>query len=215
MDVSFGNNIHIAHGSSLPVVLKITPLRLANVPPPMSLHTLPLERKAVDVAFSKSSSRLAILSDSDLAVYALDMHKRPLPKPSLMWRSDAIKDSCPRHITFLGDDFICVLTDSWDEDESCLWSTAGEAIGLRRPVIESVSVSSLNPSVDYNKLHIQFQNGALHELHEVGTQTDLPPTTAPVHKFPSLTPEVQVVAVEGQVCEGYANSSDSANQARH
>lgn len=165
----------------------------------MSLHTLLLERKAVDVAFSESSSRLAVLSDSDLAVYALDMHKRPLPRPSLMWRSDAIKGSLPRHVAFLGDETICVLTDSWDENESCLWSTAGEAIELRGPVIESESVSSLNPSVDYNKLHIQFQSGALHELHEVGTQTDLPPTTSPVHKFPSLAPEHKVVAVERQV----------------
>lgn len=212
MGVRFWNHIPNARCSLWPVSLKITPLRLANVPPPMALHTLPLERKAVDVAFSNSSSRLAVLSAGDLAVYALDMHKRPLPKPALIWRTDVIKDSSPRHVAFLGDETICVLTDSWDEDESCLWSTVGEALESRGPMVESEGVSSLSSSVEYNKLHIQFQDGALHEVEVDKTQTDLPPSTSLIHKFPTLAPEVRIVTVEGQVCESGANFEDLANE---
>ena len=180
----------------------------------MSLHTLPLERKAVDVAFSGSSSRLAVLSDSKLTVYALDMHKRPLPKPSLMWRSDVLNGHCPRHVAFLDDETICVLTDSWDEDESSLWSSVGETLNYRGPLVELESVSSLFSSAEYNKLYIQFQNGALHELEELEPQNDLPPISSPIHRFPSLAPEVKVVSVEGQVCKK-ALFFDPANNDSH
>jgi elongator complex protein 1 len=127
------------------VSLKITPLRLANVPPPMSLHTLKLEHKALDVALSGSGTRLAVLSDSDLAVYALDMKKRPIPKPSLLWRSDTIKSHCPRHVAFVGDDQVHVLTDDWDNNESCLWRSQDEELVLQGPLLEAGSASSLVP----------------------------------------------------------------------
>jgi elongator complex protein 1 len=182
------------------VALKLTPLRLANIPPPMAMHLLTLERKAIDVAISESGSRLAVLSDVDLAVYVLDMQKRPVPKPVLQWRSDAFTDYYPRHVTFIGDEELCVLTDRWDENESCIWRTSGERLQLQGPVFESESISSLGSNVDHRSIYVQFQNGALHRLDEVEASDISPPTTSPIHKFPSLAPEVRVVLVEGQVC---------------
>jgi elongator complex protein 1 len=158
----------------------------------MSLHTLALESKPIDVALSKSGTRLAVLSDQDLAVYALDLNKRPIPKPAFIWRSDAVKDHSPRHVTFVGDDQIFVLTDSWDEDE-------GEMLLSQGPIIEAESASLLLSSVDHETLHVQFQNGALHQIGTEEATADLPPQTSLVNKFPSPAPEVQVVEIEGQV----------------
>ncbi|KAF2833535.1 elongator complex protein 1 [Ophiobolus disseminans] len=178
--------------------LKLTPLRIANVPPPMALHTLLLEHKAIDVAISESGSRLAVLSDSDLTVYSLDMRKRPLPTPTFCWRSDAIKDHSPRHVTFVGDEHLFVLTDNWTEDECCLWRSTGETLELRGPIIEAEGVSSLLTSVDYKGLYTQFQSGELHQVDVNETSTDLPPISSLIHKFPSLASEVKIVAVEDQ-----------------
>jgi elongator complex protein 1 len=165
----------------------------------MSLHTLALDSKPIDVALSKSGTRLAVLSDQDLAVYALDLNKRPIPKPAFIWRSDAVKDHSPRHVTFVGDDQIFVLTDSWDEDESHLWRSEGEMLLSQGPIIEAESASLLLSSVDHETLHVQFQNGALHQIGTEEATADLPPQTSLVNKFPSPAPEVQVVEIEGQV----------------
>ncbi|KAF1849738.1 elongator complex protein 1 [Cucurbitaria berberidis CBS 394.84] len=178
--------------------LKLTPLRIANIPPPMSLHTLALQHKPVDVALSLSGNHLAVLSDHDLAVYALDMSKKPLPRPLLLWRSDAIKDYCPRHVTFVGDNQIYVLTDHWDEDGSYLWRCEGEDLLLQGPVVEAEGASLLTSSVDLETLYLQFQNGALHQVSTDEATADLPPQTSLVQKFPSFPPEIQVIDIDGQ-----------------
>jgi elongator complex protein 1 len=168
----------------------------------MSLHTLQLDHKALDVALSGSGTRLAVLSDIGLAVYALDMNKRPIPKPSLLWRSDTIKSHCPRHVAFVGDDHVHVLTDDWDDDESCLWRSKGEDLVLQGPLLEAGSASSLIPSVDSSTLYIQSSNGALHQVHFTEDSSDLPPQMSLAHKFPSIAPEVRLVSSEDQVCLG-------------
>ncbi|EDU46765.1 elongator complex protein 1 [Pyrenophora tritici-repentis Pt-1C-BFP] len=178
--------------------LKLTPLRVANIPPPMSLHTLALESIPVNVALSKSGNRLAVLSDSDLAVYALDLEKRPVLKPAFLWRSGAVKDHSPRHVTFAGDGQIFVLTDSWDEDEASLWRSEGDMLLPQGPIVEADSTALLLSSVDHGILYTEFHNGALHQVVIDETTTDLPPQSTLVHKFPSFAPEVQVVKFEGQ-----------------
>ncbi|RAR02984.1 elongator complex protein 1 [Stemphylium lycopersici] len=180
------------------LTLKLTPLRIANVPPPMSLHTLALESKAVDVALSKSGNRMAVLSDKGLSVYALDLDKRPIPKPAFLWKSDAIKDHSPRHVTFIGDDQIFALTDSWDEDESTLWRSEGDTLLPQGPIVEADSTSTLLSSIDHETLHILLQNGSLHQISADETAADLPPQTLLVNRFPTFAPEVQVVNFEGQ-----------------
>ena len=165
----------------------------------MSLHTLALESIPVDVALSKSGNRLVVLSDKDLAVYALDLEKRPIPKPAFLWRSDAVKDHSPRHVTFLGDDQIFALTDNWDEDEASLWRSEGDMLLPQGPIVEADSTSLLLPSVDHELIYTEFQNGALHQVVMDETTTDLPPQTSLVHKFPSFASEVQIVNFEGQV----------------
>jgi elongator complex protein 1 len=165
----------------------------------MSLHTLALESKPIDVALSRSGTSLAVLSDQGLAVYALDLNRRPIPKPTLLWRSDAVKEHSPRTVTFVGDDQVFVLTDSWDEDESHLWRSEGEMLLPQGPIVEVEGASLLLSSIDHESLYVQFLNGALHRIGTGKATVDLPPQTLPIHKFPSSAPEVQVVDVEGEV----------------
>src|SRR5690348_14303656 len=100
----------------------------------MALHNLVLQRPALDVAISRSGSRLAVLSNDDLAVYALDMVSRPIPKPALLWRSTTTGSHTSRQVTFVGDEQIFILADNWEEDISALWSAENEKLILRGPI---------------------------------------------------------------------------------
>jgi elongator complex protein 1 len=165
----------------------------------MSLHQLKLDYKAVDVAISKTGSRLAVLSDTDIAVYNMDLAKRPVPPPSLLWRSDAISGHVARHVAFLGDEQIYVLTDIWDEEESNLWMSEGEELIFRGPLLEPGRSSSLVTSVDYQKLYVHYQDGALYEVEGDDSQGPSPLQTTLIHKSPSFAPETRVVLFDGKV----------------
>lgn len=165
----------------------------------MSLHQLRLDHKAVDVAVSKSGTRLAVLSDKDVAVYSMDITKRPVPKPSVVWRSSTLEGHVPRHVAFTGDEQIYVLTDSWDEEESYLWASQGEELVFRGPVLESGRISSLVSSVDYQRIYLQFQDGALYEVIADEGQSEGPFQASLVQKMTAFTPDIKVYAFDEKV----------------
>jgi len=71
----------VAHGSLTPPydhgavavidgqVVKVTPFRTANVPPPMALFELPVSSPAVDVAFSPANTFMAVLHQTGVDLY--------------------------------------------------------------------------------------------------------------------------------------------------
>ena len=201
----------VAHGSVTPpedhgivasidgLSLKLTPLKIANVPPPMSLLQLPLEEKAIDVALSRSGGYLAVLSNSDVAVYMIDLKKRPMRAPTLVWRSEELVGACPRHVSFLGDDRVFVLTDSWDEEESTIWVSYDEQLLPKGPLLEPGKASSLITGVDFQNVFVNFQNGLVYELVTSEADTGLPIHTSLAMKMHSFAPEVKIVSVEGKV----------------
>ncbi|KAJ5938769.1 hypothetical protein N7466_001903 [Penicillium verhagenii] len=94
--------------------LKLTPLRLAGVPPPMAHNELKLDSNVIDVAFSKSGTRIAVLMESSFSIFLWSLKSRPVPMPILESSyplSDAI-DSRPRQIAFVDDNEVYVLKDS-------------------------------------------------------------------------------------------------------
>ncbi|KAJ5745380.1 hypothetical protein N7520_010562 [Penicillium odoratum] len=94
--------------------LKLTPLRLAGVPPPMAHNELKLDSNVIDVAFSKSGTRIAVLMESSFAIFLWSLKSRPVPLPILESSyplSDAV-DSRPRQIAFVNDNEVYVLKNS-------------------------------------------------------------------------------------------------------
>ncbi|KAF2740606.1 elongator complex protein-like protein 1, partial [Polyplosphaeria fusca] len=180
------------------LTLNITPLRVANIPPPMSLLQLKLELKAVDVAFSASNSHVAVLSNEDVAVYAVDVTKRPIQRPSLLWRDDSIKGSCPRQVSFAGNDQVIVLTDSWDEDESSLWLGRDGKLTCRGPILEPGQIAGLVSSVDLHTTYLQFRDGVIHSVVS-DIVDDLPLQTSLIQTLPAFVQEAKVVEMDGKI----------------
>jgi len=165
----------------------------------MSLHTLALTHKAVDVAFSMSGTRLAILSDADVAVYALNLKQRPVLLPTLLWRSKLFVEVCPRHVAFRGDDQVCVLTDAWDEDESSMWTSEGEELFPRGPILEAAKVSAITSSVDFEKVYLHFQDGSVHEVLAAQQSSNSTLQTSLEMSLPLFAPESKVIQLNGTV----------------
>ncbi|KAJ5673873.1 hypothetical protein N7462_009312 [Penicillium macrosclerotiorum] len=124
LDVEFAFDIN--HGStSIPhdtgavavidgKVLKLTPLRLAGVPPPMAHNELPLDSNVVDVAFSNSGTRIAVLMNKSFSIFLWSLKSRPVPVP-ILESSYPLSDSPatrPRQIAFLNENEVYVLKDS-------------------------------------------------------------------------------------------------------
>jgi elongator complex protein 1 len=181
------------------VALKLTPLRVANVPPPMAFCTVSLEHKPTDVAFSKSGTRLAVLSDNHLAVYGLDVTTRPITRPALLWQSDVLEGQSARHVTFIDDEQLYVLADNWIDDESSLWRSEGQNLLPQGPIMDAGGVSLLASDVEYKSLYLQLQSGALLQVDTNEAASDLPPQTTLTQKFPAFAADFKVIDIDGQV----------------
>ncbi|KAJ5665766.1 uncharacterized protein N7477_008214 [Penicillium maclennaniae] len=95
-------------------ILKLTPLRMAGVPPPMAHNDLPLDSNIIDVAFSKSGARIAVLTEKSFSVFLWSLKSRPVPMP-ILESSYPLSDAPamrPRQIAFVGETEVYVLKDS-------------------------------------------------------------------------------------------------------
>ncbi|RAH77059.1 killer toxin sensitivity protein [Aspergillus japonicus CBS 114.51] len=117
-DVAHGSTTSPADVGAVGVVdgkiLKLTPLRLAGVPPPMAHNELTLDSNIIDVAFSKSGTRIAILENDRFSVFIWALKTRPVPVPILESSyplSDA-PNSRPRQIAFINETEVFVLKSS-------------------------------------------------------------------------------------------------------
>jgi elongator complex protein 1 len=92
-------------------ILKLTPLRLAGVPPPMAHCEITVDSNIVDVSFSHSGTRIAVLTRDNFSVFAWPLKKKPVPAPLLesSYPLPEAAQSRPRRISFLGDNEVYIL----------------------------------------------------------------------------------------------------------
>ena len=110
-------------------ILKLTPLRYASVPPPMSVHEINLDDPIIDVAMISAQDdpnflRVAILSPTAVSMFALNPIKTPSSSPTLVstvatkdiLSCDANPDRSPQQIVLLNETTSIILFSSSDED---------------------------------------------------------------------------------------------------
>ncbi|KAF3936373.1 hypothetical protein ABW19_dt0200343 [Dactylella cylindrospora] len=95
-------------------ILKLTPIRFANVPPPMSLHDVTLNHNIVDVTISSAGDSLVALTSGQLDLVAWDLpnlgRKAPVQLKSCIASLDPTGNY--RQICFFGSDKVALLGDS-------------------------------------------------------------------------------------------------------
>lgn len=64
--------------------IKITPFRIANVPPPLALHEITVDSNIVDLALSADSSLLAVLHHQGICIFQWNPENPSSPAPRLI-----------------------------------------------------------------------------------------------------------------------------------
>ncbi|PBP19397.1 IKI3 family protein [Diplocarpon rosae] len=187
--------------------LKITPLKMANVPPPMALHDLEVPSNAIDVAFSADGSLVAVLHQQGISVFEWKSVAASAPPPVLTGRVTFDKaDYCRlthRQISFTDTNQVLVL----QQDETAPRITRygfNEETGRMEAVASNESPSSaiftLSCYVKDGLAHpfMQGQKGDLHTL-----ESGYPSLS---HcKFPLYLPWVEIAAGEDVIAFGLSS----------
>ncbi|KAI9828566.1 MAG: hypothetical protein M1819_006558 [Sarea resinae] len=179
--------------------LKLTPIRLANVPPPMSLHDITLKSNAVDVAFSRSGSQVAVLEGGSVTLSNWNLGKRPVSAPSLQRSFPIIvpDGSHPRQICFLGDSRIFILASSGAKSTAQVLCLDTDEQFLPCDWILQTGVSRLFTSSDHQSICVHSDDRSVSEIkgldmtstHQEGSSLSLQQFT----KLPLQAPWVEVV----------------------
>ena len=131
--------------------LKLTPLKLAGVPPPMALFDTSVEEPIIAAAISATGRSFAILTRRGLYLYAWDLTTRPCSAPQhlqFIRHHDRGGDPAFRQLLFDGNDDVLVTWISYDNqhhiqrirhDENTVWSTLTGESALQGPLLRLVT----------------------------------------------------------------------------
>lgn len=143
--------------------LKITPLRVANVPPPMAFSEVELRDNAIDVAINRSSNCIAVLHTHSVSVYKCDFGTKPVSHPVLATSLD-IPTSGARQIAFFGDDGIAVLASEAGLSGDAIYQISSLGEMETMPYETSTKVTGLFPRSDYSTLCYEDVHGSCFEV---------------------------------------------------
>ena len=89
---------HTARGSTTPpqdsgvvavidgLLIKLTPFKTANIPPPMALHEFEVSSNAIDIAFNSDASSIAVLHHDGVSLFEWKSVSASSPVPTLTGR---------------------------------------------------------------------------------------------------------------------------------
>ena len=164
-------------------MLKLTPLRLANVPPPMALHEIGLEHEVTDVTVDRSNTHVAVLHSTCVTILNYEPKTSATLDP-VIERTEVLPISdfiVARQICYKGDDHLLVLMTNLLTNDNLIYDCLSQQ---ESQVPDGVEVLQLSPSLDHEMLHLttpaaiqqveslENPNGYL----ELSTLTELPIT---------------------------------------
>lgn len=135
----------------------MTPIRSANVPPPMSLCDIELQSCAVDASFSKSGARIAVLTAEGISIYSWSPKSKPVGPPKLETTipSTTPGEYRPRRISVLNENEVYVLKHG-DASQPVIERTLvdDQKTAIVYQPSEPEHVLSMFSSIDQDKLWI-------------------------------------------------------------
>ncbi|KAH0358198.1 IkappaB kinase complex, IKAP component, partial [Aureobasidium melanogenum] len=158
--------------------LKITPLRVANVPPPMAFAELELGANAIDVAVNQSATKIAVLHQHAVSFYGLDYSVRPFQQPKLL-RGASMAGQIPRQVAFSGEDAISVLcSEPNTQADNIIELKVSDDEAFESGELSS-GASSLFSAVDFSSTCFEDARGGVYELGTAASSSLL--AKLPVH----------------------------------
>lgn len=116
------------------VTLKLNPMRLANVPPPMALQELELESNVIDVTMTlkmrpEASILIAVLTSSGISIFDWPIRSMAQKPPDLV-QNCALQDEDDQllwpvdlQISFVSEDYLVVLRHTYNMTKELIFAT--------------------------------------------------------------------------------------------
>jgi elongator complex protein 1 len=154
-------------------ILKVTPFRTANIPPPMGLHEVTVHSNAIDVAITADASRIAVLHQTGISIFQWDVSKGAASAPALSGRFTFEKGSGPvaiyQQICFSGKEEVLALGRNENNSTIQGYYFSDETGRMEEKAVENhptASVSTLSSFLEDGVMHpyVQTNSGDLHSL---------------------------------------------------
>ena len=158
--------------------LKITPLRVANVPPPMAFAELELGANAIDVAVNQSATMIAVLHQQGVFLYELNYSVRPFQHPKLL-REVPMAEQIPRQIAFSGEDNISVLCSQPNSQTDCIVELKASDDAAFDSNELTLGAGSLFSAMDLSNACFEDSHGGVYEVTAAASTSLL--AKLPVH----------------------------------
>ncbi|EME44621.1 hypothetical protein DOTSEDRAFT_53662 [Dothistroma septosporum NZE10] len=165
--------------------LKVTPLRAANVPPPMAFDEVDLVSNAVDVAVNQKGTEIAVLHNAQVTFWSCDYGSKPVrrarsrPTPAADLNTEGLVH---RQIVFGRDNDIIVASSAVNASGTSLTRVGGN----RGHSVDGVNVVSIFcPSTDDERMLAQTTTGAVLEIGDTSPAQS-------VAKLPATCSSVEV-----------------------
>jgi elongator complex protein 1 len=192
-------------------LLKLTPLRNANVPPPMALHELKLQQDAIDVAISQSSTQLAVLDRGKVVIYSYSITSKSVQQPECHSEHPLPQDcDVPVQVAWRGENEVFVLTHDAELNQDAVYVLNCETLNWVLVDVSLDHVSSIVSSQSYSEVYIQSSLGLVTAAPS-GTEENL---EQPSTKLPVLCPWVETVVVGDEVSLSFLRINLLANEIR-
>ncbi|CZS90540.1 related to killer toxin insensitive protein 3 [Rhynchosporium agropyri] len=195
--------------------VKITPLRAANVPPPMALHEIEVSSIAIDVAFNADASLIAVLHQEGVSMFEWKSVAASSSPPGLTGRvtfpEAEFSKSAYQQITFGGTNEVLVLQK--DDMGTNINRYGFDDDTARMEILKA----SINPASAIFTLSCFFKDGVAHPFYQ-GRRGDILSLATEAHNlahcsFPMYLPWVEISSDEDEISFGmsshghlYANS---------
>ena len=192
------------YGTSLVIdgnVVNITPLSMANVPPPAYFRDFSVSDNVIDVSTSLSNEIYAAITKNDLVLASIshidDMKKgkhpqviKYFPKSEFATEVDTL-----RQVAFINDNIVGILLDSENLSRIALIDVHDTTQPSLLNVVEVFDkIILLKTTFDYNYLAYQTRDGSIVQLDSEGQLNQ-------VTQFPELVRDFRVKRVHNTVTE--------------
>ncbi|KAF2759758.1 IkappaB kinase complex, IKAP component [Pseudovirgaria hyperparasitica] len=189
--------------------LKLTPLRLANVPPPVSLHEVAVDGSIKDVALAPSGRKVAVLTHDEVYTYDYLDSKRPRMPRLLSRRKIKLQSAIPRQIVLNDNDWLFVIADDLYSNASLCWRGEGSGdIELAGTFPLDGNISGMSLSSDLQHLCLTEPDGKVSQYETLTGEMERQPS----ENIPASVSSVRVTHTLGEVENvGHIARSESAD----
>nr|POF06274.1 elongator complex protein 1 [Quercus suber] len=174
--------------------LKVTPLRTANIPPPMAFDEIILPAAAVDVAFNPTGTQMAVLHYDRITIWTFDYAAKPLERASLRGSSlvftdidkSYLKSAFWQQIAWLPNKGVSCVALVDQRGSSKLLSITNGLMNFTEPRTMPLTLCT---GPDREKVFCEDERGSIHDLQ---SEDNTAAMLASMSTLPVACPSVEV-----------------------